>query len=272
MPRIYDSVDHEFLHLPDALERFPTRDIAIWARCSTATQGARGSLERQADRTCNAVRAQLELREKRGEQSGQIRFHFHELERGRLSEDRHQFYRDLDMARRFGTIVVAEDVTRFLRAESGEFDEPTPVELKRFWNIVGNVPLATVYDPTLTQNNWHGEKSKLGMRASGKKLGRPKTLTRKKLAQILNLRGCDNSRCEPLGVHQIAKTLRERGFQISSREVQTALNLEVPDGRGGTKRFMDFDIFHPPYDYYRRLLKRGEIDDLLAGLAEDGQE
>lgn len=273
MPQLYDTADREILHLPDAFDRFPTRDIVLFARCSDATQEARGSLEKQSNRLWDSVGNQRDLCEKRGGEPGNVRFIVHEVEKGRMSEERHHFCRARDRARRYDAMIVAEDRTRFLRAESGgKYDEPKPEEWEQLWNLAGDVPLVTSFDPKLTLEKLHSLKSKLGMPTSGVKLGRPTKLNWTTLLEIMKLRGCCNesSWCEPWGIGRIAKQLG-----LPHAFVQRALNLKVPDRVGDDLvKLIDIDRNGLPgmgYDWLLRLKSKGRIDDLLAGLAEDDQ-
>ena len=138
------------------------------------------------------------------------------------------------------------------------------------------VCVATDLDPKLTGEVRRSEKIKRGMQTTDKKLGRPpKPLTRNMLVRILELRGCTGRTNGPLGVHSIVRILRKRGITISDRQVQAALDLEVPDGGGEFIRLMDIDRNRVPGTGLRIVLQRekqGLIDDLLAGLADDGQE
>lgn len=111
----------------------------------------------------------------------------------------------------------------------------------------------------------HGEKTKLRMKASGKKAGRPTELTRNLLVQILRCRRFENERTwGPWGKSRIAKTLN-----ITERRVTRALNLKVILSGGRKCRFMDlgFDVCNIFLRLERK--RKGMIGDLLEGLADD---
>ena len=146
-----------------------------------------------------------------------IRAHYSVQESGRANEPRPEFERAVKLARKRNLMIVAEDVTRLLRAKC-QYGDPTLLEWHRFWQIVGDVPLATILDPKLTALQLHSEKTKHGMQASEKKVGRPKKkLTRRLFVAILRMR--DPETYEPSGIHKINRELRDKGYNVSSRQV-----------------------------------------------------
>ena len=197
-------------------------------------------------------------------------------ESGLMSQPRPPFRAIVEEARLQGDIPVKISRERFCRAELGVKFDPTEHEWGLFSEMVRDVAVATVLPEDWSLSRLMSKKTELGMQATDKKLGRPpKPLTRKMLVRILELRGCTGRTNGPLGVHSIVRILRKRGITISDRQVQAALDLEFPDGGGEFIRLMDIDRNRVPGTGLRIVLQRekqGLIDDLLAGLADDGQE
>ena len=197
------------------------------------------------------------------------------VESGLMSKPRLKFRAYVEEARLQGDILVMTSRDRFCRAELGVEFNPTEHEWQLHSEMLCGLVAATVLQSDWSERRLNSKKIQLGQQATDKVSGRPpKPLTRKMVVRILELRGWTD-RTDPLGLHSIAGILRDRGFGISDRQVQAALNLEVPDGGGGFIRLMDIDRNSIPgvgHRIFLRLEKQGLIDELLAGLADDGQD
>lgn len=253
------------LHLPDAIEKHSTRDVVLFARCSTSWPKQQGSLTPQWAGLRHGVEAA----------GGRMLVGIKGQESGKADQDRPLFCRALERAYQKRAIVVAEDRTRFLRAViGGATAEPEPREWQELWKMVGNVWLATVIHPNTPLAEVQRLKIERGMQASGKRIGRPRKLTRRLLLAILHQRRHHNPKSktgEPCGIRSIVQALKAKGLEVSNSLVQRALDLKLPDRYGGFKRLQEFDnLNNDAYTEFVRLEKQGLLPkDILAQLADE---
>jgi hypothetical protein len=158
------------LHLPAALERHPDRDLVLYNRVSTWDQAGKGKADLGA-KTCATYRELRKMTSRRLR-----RIVGGAVESGQLSNPRPKLIAGASYALQEGLILVAADLSRFLRAEA--FDHrtnldasPTPEEFARLRAITLGVPLATVADPLLPETGRGGRRS-LATKRTGR-CGRP---------------------------------------------------------------------------------------------------
>jgi hypothetical protein len=237
MPRPIISGPGDVYHLPDAIKKFRTRNVVLFARCSTGKQVSRGSLDKQ--------RAFLQSEVKKA--GGRLAGSRSGAESGKITHKRPLFQEALEIANRKGAILCAEDITRLLRAEGGkETDEPEDWEWREFGKLVRSTPLATIIHPTTPLDQVHAEKSK-GRRT--KPNGRRPELSLKQFLKILLWR----AQWPPKSIRKIAEEL-----EVDKSVVQRALDKRVPYGNGLTK------LVIKPY-------RNGEVSGWLMPDKEDGK-
>jgi hypothetical protein len=155
------------LHLPEAIERFPNAPISLYSRVSSYAQAGQGKvrLQEKTDAVASAVRSIAPEKLRRivqGIEEGKMVYPHRKL-LVKASKD----------AKRLGAILVAADLSRFIRAKAYSRTRnrnawPTPEEFARLRAMTLGVPLATVESPFLTEDERHS----LATRRTGK-AGRP---------------------------------------------------------------------------------------------------
>jgi hypothetical protein len=151
------------------------RGVALYDRTSGWTSVAAGKLEARKEWMMDQVRKVCSL---------PLRFiPCGRVESGKLSDYRPHLINVTEHARKHRLIVVARDLSRFIRAE--EYDRrtnrlawPTFEELRKLWDITFKVPLATLWSPDLKEDERH----KMTVQAAaemGRRPGRPSIVDRK---------------------------------------------------------------------------------------------
>jgi hypothetical protein len=211
------------LHLPEALARHPAAAIVLYNRVSSWGQAGRAKALLD-EKTYAVERAVQGLTHRR------IRAFIREVEEGKLSLPRRGLLRACEAARKFGAMVVASDLSRFLRSES--FDHrtnreawPTPEEFQKLRELTGGVPLATVERPDLTERERHSKATKRTGKA-----GRPRSIDDEMAAQIFRVLGYLH--CADRGwrwAERLADVARR--FRVSPSAIERASRRRSPDGR-----------------------------------------
>ncbi|MSQ94411.1 MAG: hypothetical protein EXR98_07630 [Gemmataceae bacterium] len=169
----------------DALERYPKKDLLLFHRNSSYGQAGKGKVKLNAKATAfyNELRANVPWDVRR------IRRTVQAVEEGKLSKGRPIFLGATDYAKKHDLIVVAYDLSRFIRSESycrqtNPEAWPTPEELGLLHEKTGGVILATFLDPALTEAERHPFLTNLT-----RKSGRPRKIDDDEMAQISDALG-----------------------------------------------------------------------------------
>jgi len=142
------------LHLPDALERYPEAGIAIYNRVSSWGQAGKGKAK-LVEKTDTIVKEVLMFA------PGKLRHTVQGVEEGKPSAKRPKLLEAAEVAREHGLILVASDLSRFLRSEAYDRRKnhevkPTPEEVTEFRETIGwDIILATIAHPTITESERH---------------------------------------------------------------------------------------------------------------------
>ena len=151
------------LHLPDALRLYPAKNVIVYGRESSPTGHV-------------AAKTRPAVVEVRRLAPGRLRRITAAVESGKLSQPRHTLVEVCKNALQRNAMVVTTDLSRFLRAESycrrkNRHAWPTDDEFRRLHELTGNVVLATVERPDLSEDQRHSKAT----RRTGK-AGRPPTI------------------------------------------------------------------------------------------------
>lgn len=219
----------EILHVPDALERYPEISHVFYHRLSSGGQGSKGKL---AEKTLAAENELLKLTA--GTRS-RLLWEAYGIEEGKLSMPRPKLIEAAAFAAEQGAILVAADLSRFIRSEAyhrcTNFDaEPTQRELAKLGRLTNGVILATVLHPNATESERHSNATKRTM-----KCGRPSTIDYKlamRIFEALGSRGLFSRGWE----NSIATVARRLG--IHPGKIQRLLDSPVPGKEG--LRWKDF--------------------------------
>jgi hypothetical protein len=210
MPSIIPSpgpaVSGGVFHLPEALSQFPNAAITLYNRVSSHSQ-AGPAKARLGEKTHAIVSGIRELA------PGKVKAIFQGIEKGGLTVLRPVLIEAAADARRRGGILVAADLSRFVRAKSYSRTAnrdacPTQSEFRRLRKLTLGVPLATVEDPILTEDERHSRATRRTGRA-----GRPRAIDDDLALRILNqidgiyLADTGGTRWFP-SVRQLARTFR----------------------------------------------------------------
>jgi hypothetical protein len=220
------------LHLPDALERYPKKDLLLYNRVSSWGQAGKGK-EKLVDKT-HAVYLAL-----RNVTARRLRRTSRGVEEGKLSEPRTKLVEAAEYATGYGSILVASDLSRFIRSEAYCHETnreawPTPGEFARLHEITGGVILATILNPAITEAERHRWATTRTRRA-----GRPRVLLHrdpKRVLRMLETLGLpswrDGKRYWDTSIAEVAKQ-----FKVPPARVQRFLDAEVPvpPGRPGLR-------------------------------------
>jgi hypothetical protein len=232
MPIIADSAPQGnggILKFADAVLEHPDKGVVVYNRVSTWSQAGKGKAK-LIEKTDALV---AEVRQLGGK--GRLRRIVRAVEEGKLSEPRRALISACEDARKWRAIVVAGDLSRFLRA--GDYNRrtnrnawPTEHEFAALKHLARGAVLATVADPLMTEDERHS----LATRRRGKQ-GRPLSAIPDKLLPaifhelgLLYVRaGCQRQRWEtPL------ETVAEM-FNIHASAIRRAAKRNAP-GSGFT--------------------------------------
>jgi DNA invertase Pin-like site-specific DNA recombinase len=164
-------------YLPDIVQQYDGR-VVLYCRCSERSMVRNGSLERQQHHEVQEL----------FKHGMNLRAIFAGQEYGKLSVPRPTLYEALDRARFHRAILVAADVTRFIRAEAfcrktNWHAQPTAEEFQQLLEMADGVPLATRLDPWLSNAEVQGFSTK-----RSKRHGRPPTIDYPTGIRILEMR------------------------------------------------------------------------------------
>jgi hypothetical protein len=246
------------LALSDALRRWPEAGLVLYHRMSGYKQAGKGLWKLQAATTdlFDAVRARASWKV--------LHIPFSGVEEGKLSKRRPKLIQAAGWAVRYAAtrhltvILVASDLSRFIRAESycrrtHPEARPTPEEFAQLHEMTRDIPLATLADPLLTEKERHARTMDRARRAGT--CGRPRKPLEPTVAlQILEMLGRPrnrNGRVEwdtPMGV------VAER-FRIPKARVQRLLDEPAPNRPG--RRWKDLP--HPAAVYREALRLAGYV-------------
>lgn len=166
--------------LPDASAIYPARDFALYNRVSSWGQAGKGKTE-LTEKTEAVRRAMLNV----VGDPARVRCIFQGIEEGKLSERPQKLLEAAEYAARNRLILVASDLSRFIRSESfchltNLNAWPSQEEFACLRRTVGaRVVLATVEDPLLSEF----ERRSLATKRTGK-AGRPRSITAEMALQI----------------------------------------------------------------------------------------
>jgi hypothetical protein len=236
------------LPLHEAIAEYPVRDLVFYNRVSSWEGAGKGmwKLREKTDRLIEEIEKIA---------PGRIEEVFFGVELGQMSAKRPALTTAIEHARHNKLILCARNVPRFIRAE--DYDrrtnpdaEPTQDEWVLFWETVGNVIVATVDDPMLTEAERHKRDTK-----RSEKCGRPPQPFEPKLAlQILEMLGMPvywNGRIE----WEVSITKVAKHFGVARAKVQRLLDelMPVPPGQKG-QRWKDC---YDPARAYKQTWKEG---------------
>lgn len=171
MPRILPTElvaqdGKSILHLPDALDQHSAGTVILYCRVSELAQVHNGSLKKQQDWEQLAVQAE----------GGRICNTVAGRERGKLSGRRRLLLRAIKEAQHHDAILVARDLSRFVRAEdfnrrTNWHANPTSKEIEQLLELAAGVQLATRIHPDCSPAQIHYQATVSGMNGArpGKK-------------------------------------------------------------------------------------------------------
>jgi hypothetical protein len=166
------------LHLPDAIKQSETGNVVYHARSSSWSN--RESLEAHVMEGRAIIRAM--------EGATLLDVVVKGVEPGLIGDHRRRLKRAIAAARRHKAILVAWDVSRFIRPQAyydGDLEaKPTPAEYAALFTMADGVILATIQPPDLTEHGRHSQ----AIRRGGLQ-GRPSSIGVKLSRKIIALRG-----------------------------------------------------------------------------------
>ncbi len=166
----------EILHVLDALERYPDKNLVFYHRLSSPGQGSKGKL---AEKTLAAENELLALTTGTG---SRLLWVVKCIEEGKMSTPSRKLIDAAAFAAERGAILVAADLSRFIRSEAyhrctNSDAEPTQKELAQLGRLTNGVILATILHPNATESERHS----LATKRTGK-CGRPPKIRDSKTA------------------------------------------------------------------------------------------
>jgi hypothetical protein len=158
------------LHLPDALALYPELRLVLYARVSSWGQAGK----EKAKLVAQSYAVADEIRQRQAAEK-MLRF-VREVKEGKLSIPGRRLVEAAEYARKCGAMIVAADLSRFVRSESycrrtNRDAWPTADEFTRLRELTRGVVLVTVADPLLSEDERHS----LATRRTGK-AGRPRSI------------------------------------------------------------------------------------------------
>ncbi|MCE9533794.1 MAG: hypothetical protein K8T89_22095 [Planctomycetes bacterium] len=233
------------LHLPDALEQHRGAILLPYNRTSTYKQAGTSNIILQAktdavvDETFRLAPEHAQLVAVQG------------VEEGKLSVRRKWLIEAAEQAKPNGSIIVAADLSRFLRPESYHRRTnpdawPTAEEFAWLHEITLGVPLATLAHPTLIESQRHGLATKRTGRA-----GRPSSMTDELAKWIFCNLGC---RCNGRWSNSIRSVAEYVGVSLGL--VQRLLNKKIPcEACCQSERGLRWKDVHSPICQFRIVRK-----------------
>jgi hypothetical protein len=167
-------------HLPEALKRYPDRGIVLYNKVSSYSQAGRGKvlLEEKTQAVAAIVRMLA---------PGKLKRIVRAIEDGRLRYPRPGLIDAATYAKAHNCILVAGDLSRFIRAQSYSRTKnrnawPASEEFARLRKLTLGVPLATVESPFLSEDERHS----LATKRTGK-AGPPHKVDEKMAVEIFSM-------------------------------------------------------------------------------------
>jgi hypothetical protein len=209
------------LQLAVALALYPGAGIVVYHRLSGSRGAGKTNLRKNTQAVVDAVRKLA---------PGRPIVDFTDTEKGKLSKPRSKLIEACQYAKQHGWIVVAWDVSRFIRPESycrrtNSEATLTAEELAELVKITGGVILATVVDPDATE----AQRQSLAIKRNGD-CGRPSSLDDAKRLRILEGRGDFLWNRWEMSLRELADEL---GVDLGV--VRRWLDTEVPEEAGVPK-------------------------------------
>jgi hypothetical protein len=172
------------LHLPDALELYPERRLVLYNRTSGYGKQTGQDRSKLAEKQMVLYRAVRKLTDRPLKAVISI-----PGERGKLSAPRPGLTDAARRAWKLNAILVAYELSRFLRPEAYDprtnpHAEPTADEYRQLHEMTGGVVLATVLPPWLSEGERHSHATRRTGRA-----GRPSSMTHDLSLDILDQMG-----------------------------------------------------------------------------------
>lgn len=217
------------LPLAKALADHPNTGLTVYSRVSSCGQAGPGKVLLEEKTKALVQEVETIAPDK-------IRRIVSAVEEGKLAGPRRNLVDAAEFAKKNGLILVAADLSRFIRAQeyhrrTNRNAWPTSKEFAALRELTGNVTLATVADPGLSENERHAKAT----RRTGK-AGRPRVIDQalaEKIFEdlgILCLSWCGVCRWErPL--RQVAAD-----FGVSAAAIHRASLRPSPDGRTWRER------------------------------------
>jgi hypothetical protein len=168
------------MHLPEAVKRYPDRGIVLYNKVSSYSQAGRGKvlLEEKTQAIADIVRMLA---------PGKLKRIVRAIEDGRLRYPRPGLKDAATYAKQHNCILVAGDLSRLIRAQSYSRTTnrnawPASEEFARLRKLTLYVPVATVEDPLLTEDERHS----LATKRTGK-AGPPHKVDEKMAVEIFSI-------------------------------------------------------------------------------------
>lgn len=164
-------MDNPIIPLSEAAERYPGARVVVYGRVSSWGQAGPGKAK--IGNQTSAVYREV----KKTAADFRVRYLPRGVEEGKLSNPRPSLRDAVDYATKCGAIIVAADLSRFIRSESyHRTKNPDAVPTKREMELLRKftlcVPLATVLDPSASESERHSAAT----RRPGT-CGRPRSIT-----------------------------------------------------------------------------------------------
>jgi hypothetical protein len=204
--------------------------LVLYNRVSTGSGAGRGQEKLRAK--TYAVEDQIQAMTDR-----RIRRLVYVIEKGKLSARRPGLIDAADSASHRRAILVAPDLSRFIRSEA--YDRltekrhawPTEAEFDRLHEVTFGVPLATLLPPLLSEDERHS----LATRRTGK-AGRPRSIDDQLMASIFEAEhfGYIDGRGRWHWSYSLLSLARRHG--VSKHALLRAANRPSPDGRTWKER------------------------------------
>jgi transposase len=159
------------------------------------------------------------------------------VEPGKVSARRETLRAAAQYAKRYGCVLVAWDVSRFVRAEAYDHRtnrnaEPTEADFAKLVELTLGVVLAVVVDPALTESGRHSRRIRRGGKA-----GRKRKVDDKVLAAIVAAAGLYYRRYTQRNGKAVYRFLGGRTyavlakrFNVSKSTIHRVLSRKAPDG------------------------------------------
>jgi hypothetical protein len=215
------------VHLPQALKQYPN-ELSLYHRVSSRNANQAGRRREKLKEKTQAVLRQLHALTDRD-----VRGIFQGVEEGKMSKPRPTLKAAAAWAVKHDLILVAVDLSRFIRAEEFDGSDGTKLEVwpsrqafARLRACTGCL-LATIEDPLMTESERRSKATKLTGNA-----GRPRTLTDAQVEemfdalQYLCLDGSGRWRWGPCSIREVANH-----FGVGVATVVRAAHRLAPNGK-----------------------------------------